>query len=107
VARKESNEILFYRLNDLVSAFPRTENLVFAPLSTFAPSYGCEHARPEENRNDRGTVNMMSTASLLGFLLTSGPLVIQRTLYTDARSVEYVGIDHRRRHILVPKQFLH
>jgi len=36
---------------------------VFAPRETFAPSHGCEHKRPEKNRNDRGTVNMVSTAS--------------------------------------------
>jgi len=38
-----------------------TENLVFAPLDTFARLYGCEHARPEKNKKDRGMVNMAST----------------------------------------------
>jgi hypothetical protein len=38
-----------------------TENLVFAPRSTFAPSHGCEHERTLMTKNDRGTVNMMST----------------------------------------------
>jgi len=41
----------------------RFRNPVFAPRSTFAPSHGCEHGRPEWNRTDRGTVNIVSTAS--------------------------------------------
>ena len=33
-----------------------------APRDKFALSYGCEHERPERNKNDRGTVNIVSTA---------------------------------------------
>ena len=39
----------------------RFRNIVFAPRKTFAPSHGCEHERTVMTKNDRGTVNMVST----------------------------------------------
>jgi len=44
-------------------------NPVIAPRDKFALSYGCEHGRPEKNRNDRGTVNMVSTGRVPSGLL--------------------------------------
>jgi hypothetical protein len=39
-----------------------TKNLVFALRGVFAPSYGCEQERTVMTKNDRGTVNTVSTA---------------------------------------------
>jgi hypothetical protein len=42
-----------------------TQNPVFAPRDIFAPSHGCEHARQQKNKTERGTVNTLSTAPFL------------------------------------------
>jgi len=40
-----------------------TQKPAFAPRDRFAASHSCEHERPEKNKNDCGTVNMVSTGS--------------------------------------------
>ena len=45
---------------------------VTGPRNKFAPLHGCEHARPRKNRNDGGTVNMVSTAPRASLVMENG-----------------------------------
>jgi len=40
----------------------RFRNQVFARRDIFAPWHGCEHRRPQKNKSDSGTVNMVTIA---------------------------------------------
>src|SRR5437764_7820316 len=58
-----------------------TQNPAFDPRDIFALPHSCEHGRQEKNRNDRGMVNIVSTAQCSNLVLRALVVLLRVLLH--------------------------